>query len=494
MAETSAEPTHWRPGSILLGAALFTLLLVIGPQGGISPKGWHTLSVVTLMAVWWIGQAMPLAITALVPLVVFPSLGVVTLKDAASAYGNPIIFLFLGGFMIAKAMERWRLHRRIAITILSRIGTKPGAIIAGVMGVAALLSMWVSNTATTAMMLPIGLSIVALLHADGPGATTAGPGRNFAVGLMLGIAYGANVGGIATLIGTPTNAVLAAYLLETHKITVAFDRWMMIGVPIALLLLAACWIVLTRISFPVGNKPVEGARELLQREAAALGRMGASEVRVLIIFLLVAILWLARPLIVAALPGMPLSDPSIAIFGALLLFLVPAGREPGEEPGTPLRPLLVWDEAKTIPWGVCLLVGGGLALADAMDHSGLARQIGGALPGCDAWPLLALLVLLAGLVVFLTEVTTNVAMTAILLPVAVGLAGCDDVPIIMLTTPIAIAASCAFMMPIATPPNAIVFGSGYISIRQMVRAGFILNIISTAVVAVACYLLLPLIF
>lgn len=499
MKMTKEDRTAWNPGAAVLGVALLLVTLLTDPPAGLTADAWRTFGIVLLMATWWVGQAAPIAITALVPLVAFPMTGIVSLRDISAPYANPIIFLVFGGFLIARALERWNVHKRIAIVVLSRSGTRPGQIIGGVMTVAALLSMWISNTATTALMVPIGLSIIALLGSEDPddgGADerTLRARRNFAIGMMLGIAYGASAGGLATIIGTPTIAVMAAYVADSHQITVKFTSWMMVGLPVSLTMLALAWLVLTRVVYPVGRAPIANADRLLAREAEALGPLRSNEVRVLIVFGLVALFWIGRPLILLVLPGLPISDVTTAVIGALLLFLVPAAREPGDDKNSPRRALLTWDETRSIPWGLWFLVGGGLALAHAMDKSGLARQIGDHLPGCADWGIVAVILIISLVVVFLTEVTTNLAITAILLPVVGGLAGCGAVPIMMLAAPVALAAGCAFMMPIATPPNAIVFGSGYITIGQMIRAGFLLNIVSTVVVTAAVYFLVPLVF
>ncbi|MGF1593680.1 MAG: SLC13 family permease [Kiloniellaceae bacterium] len=457
------------------GPLAFLLLLVLPAPAGLTPAAWAVAATVTLMVIWWITEALPVAATALVPIVIFPPLGVAGIADATAPYANPLIFLFLGGFLIAKAVERWNLHRRIALTILKAVGSTPDMLIGGFMIATAVLSMWLSNTATTIMMVPIALAVVALL--DRGDARTS---DRFALALLLGIAYAASIGGLGTLIGTPPNALLAAFLSERYGIAIGFGRWMLFGVPLAALLLVLAWLLLTRIFVSVGHHAVAGAEEVIAGELRGLGPIGREERMVAAVFATVAALWVLRPLLEDLLPGTGLSDPGIALLGGLALFAIPADLKQH-------RFLLDWEAAKTLPWGVLILFGGGLSLASAIQASGLAAWIGDLLAGFAGWPIFALILLVTGLVVFLTEVTSNTATASVFIPIAATLGASTIGDPALYAVPVAIAASCAFMMPVATPPNAIVYASGRITIPQMAKAGLLLNVVCTLVIGAAVY-------
>ncbi|MFQ5747754.1 MAG: SLC13 family permease [Gemmatimonadota bacterium] len=468
-----------RRAGLAAGAAVFGLFLALPVPAGLLPAAWRTAAVAALMAVWWVTEAIPIAATALLPLLLFPLLGVADPVRTAAPYANPLIFLFLGGFLVALAMERWGLPRRLALAALRLFGTRPRAVIGGVMASSALLSMWVSNTATAMMMLPIGLSIVGLARSGREEAET------FARALMLGIAYACSIGGLATLVGTPPNAFLAAFLLESYEIQIGFAQWMMVGVPLVLVGLPLAHLLLTRVICPVRLPELAGGQALLREEAERLGPMRPAEKRVAAVFALTAALWMARPLLDDRIPG--LSDPGIAVLGALLLFLLPAGGGAGGA-------LLDWRTAERTPWGVLLLFGGGLSLAAAIQATGLSRWIGGVIPGIAHWPPVLLVTVVAGAVMLLTEITSNTATAAAFLPVlgsvAVGI-GRDP---LLLVLPAALAASTAFMLPVATPPNAIVYGSGAITIPQMARAGVAVNLLFLVLITLATFLLVPLVF
>ena len=427
-------------------------MFALPEPANMSAQAWATAAVAVLMASWWASEALPVAVTALLPLILFPTLGLSTIDEAAVPYANPLIFLFLGGFLIALAMQRANLHRRLALALIARVGTRPEATIAGFMGATAFLSMWVSNTATTMMMLPIALSV----------AGVVGSGGNFVVALLLGVAYAANIGGLGTLIGTPPNALLAAYVV--------------VFLPLA-------WVGLVRL-YPIDATGGVGGEGAIAAERAAMGPMSPAEKRVAAIFVAVAALWVGRPWL-AGLPGLGgLSDTGIALAGGLATFVVPAGRGRGR--------LMDGAGARALPWEVLLLFGGGLSLAAQITRSGLADWLGAFLAGFGAWPLVALIAAVAALTLFLTELTSNTATTAAFLPVVAALAGAAGHPVLALAAPAAIAASCAFMLPVATPPNAIVFGSGKVRIGQMVRAGIVLNLSGIVIVTVLVYLLAPL--
>lgn len=473
-AESSGLPTKQVVG-LILGPLLFLLTVMLPAPADMSVAAWSALGLMLLMAIWWSTEAIPIPATALLPIVLVPALGLGTIKSVTAPYANPIIFLFLGGFALGLAMQRCHLHRRIALKILLAVGAKPQRQIAGFMIATAFLSMWVSNTATTIMMLPIGLSVIAMLDPSDSDAV-----RRYATALMLAIAYAASIGGVGTLIGTPPNALLAAYLNETQGISVGFAQWMLLGVPLSLIMLAVIWWWLVRKDFGLAGAGIP--QGLIREELAALGPLRKGERRVAAIFLVTAAAWISRPLLSKV--GMPwLSDTGIAIASALALFLTP-------EDLRVRRFLLDWETAKGIPWGVLLLFGGGLALADVINHSGLADWIASSLSVVGHWPLIGLIALVVSVVIFLTEVTSNTATAATFLPLLGALALSQGLPAVMLTVPACIAASCAFMMPVATPPNAIVFASGHLAIEDMIRTGFVLNLLGIVVVTGLSYLML----
>ncbi|WP_313304736.1 SLC13 family permease [Stutzerimonas balearica] len=453
-------------GPLLLGACLLT-----DPPAGLSETAWRTVGMAAMMAVWWSTEAIPIPATSLLPVLLIPLLGIDSLAKATAPYANPTIFLFLGGFLLGLAMQRWNLHKRIALATLLAVGNQPSRQIAGFMIATAFISMWVSNTATSIMMLPIGLSVIGLL--------TEGSAREqserFATALLLGIAYAASVGGIATLIGTPPNALLAAFLRENHDVHIGFGQWMLLGVPVTAGMLLFTWWWLTRGGFRLSGGD---SRSMLQQEMAALGPMSRQEKLVALIFTLAALAWIFQPLLAEPLPG--LNDTSIAIGAALLLFLIPANVQERTF-------LLDWQTANKLPWGVLLLFGGGLSLAGVIGASGLAEWIAQSLGGLDMLPLILMIGLVALVITFLTEITSNTATAAAFLPLLGALAVAQGLPPQMLAIPAAIAASCAFMMPVATPPNAIVFGTGEMRIQAMIKAGFVLNLFGVLLVSLLCY-------
>ncbi|WP_192034345.1 DASS family sodium-coupled anion symporter [Halomonas sp. YLGW01] len=458
-----------------LGPAWLLMTLLLPAPADMPESAWLCLGVALLMATWWSTEPLPIPATSLLPLVLMPSIGINDLSSVATSYANPIIYLFLGGFLLGIAMQRWELHRRIALRVLQVVGYQPRQQIAGFMIATGFLSMWVSNTATAIMMLPIGLSVVSLLEDNAPEEVA-----RYATALLLAIAYSASIGGIATLIGTPPNALLAAYLAEDRGIDVGFGQWMLIGLPITIVMMTVAWWWLTRKGFnlAMGNK----SGDMVQQELDRLGPMSKAEKRVGVLFLLAAVAWVSRPLLNDL--GLPwLNDTGIAIGAGILLFLLPSGGQRGER-------LLVWDDAQKLPWGILLLFGGGLALAGAIKASGFATWIADQLSLFGALPLLMLIGIVVLVIIFLTEVTSNTATAAAFLPLLGALALSLDLSPLMITVPAAIAASCAFMMPVATPPNAIVFATGHMKIQSMIRAGFALNLIGTVVVTLLAYLLI----
>ncbi|NED97786.1 DASS family sodium-coupled anion symporter [Phytoactinopolyspora alkaliphila] len=469
-----------------IGLALGVLLalgLYIFLPDTLSTEGKTTAAIAALMAAWWMTEAIPLAATALLPLVLFPILGVAEMSDVASPYANDIIFLFMGGFMLALAMQRWHLHRRIALAIVATVGTSPVMLIAGFMLATGLITMWVSNTATAVMMLPIGLSVLALVMqvGDGKGDT------NFATALMLGIAYSASIGSVSTLIGTPPNALMRGYLSENHGITIGFGQWMAVGVPLAAVFLFIAWLILTRVVYPPKIKELAGGRELIRSELHKLGPISRGEWTVLAVFVAAALSWVVIPLaadnesIAGALPWLDnISDGGIAMAVAVALFLIPVDGKKGIA-------ALDWDTAVKLPWGILILFGGGLSLSSQFSGSGLSAWIGERVGGLDALPVWVLILTITALVLLLTELTSNTATAAVFLPIMGGVAVGLGMDVMALVVPTALAATLAFMLPVATPPNAIAFGSGHVTIAQMIRGGVWLNVVSLVLVLFAMY-------
>ncbi|WP_304640953.1 SLC13 family permease [Pseudomonas sp.] len=465
---------------LLLGPAFLLMSLLFDAPGGMSTEAWRALGLMLLMATWWSTEAIPIPATALLPICLVPALGLGTLAQATTPYANPIIFLFMGGFILGLAMQRWNLHKRIALLTLLAVGSQPRRQIGGFMIATAFLSMWVSNTATAIMMLPIGLSVISMLGEHHPESV-----RRFATALLLSIAYAASVGGIATLIGTPPNALLAAYLAENQDISIGFAQWMLIGVPVSFSMLAVIWWWLTRVDFELGDQSAESAG-MLRAQLDELGPLSRGEKLVGVVFVLTATAWIFQPLLSANLVAW-LNDTVIAIGAAIILFLLPVN----------LRErtfLMDWDTAQKMPWGVLLLFGGGLALAGVISSSGLATWIAETLGVMGMLPTLLMIGLVVAVIIFLTEVTSNTATAAAFLPLLGALAISQNVSPLLFTIPAAIAASCAFMMPVATPPNAIVFGSGHMRISDMINAGFVLNLAGIVVVTLLGYLLMGFVF
>ncbi|APE32328.1 anion transporter [Halomonas aestuarii] len=479
----ATDDTHATPSApalsarigLWLGPLWVLMILVLPVPAGMSDPAWACVGLALLMATWWSTEAIPIPATSLLPLALVPALGVGDMKETAASYANPIIYLFLGGFLLGIAMQRWELHRRIALHVLRLVGHEPRRQIGGFMLATGFLSMWVSNTATAIMMLPIGMSVVSLLDDGDPEELS-----RYATALLLAIAYSASIGGVATLIGTPPNALLAGYLAEDRGIDLGFAQWMVIGLPISIAMMASAWWWLTRRGFNL--QAGEDSAGMVRGELAKLGRISAPERRVGVIFLLAALTWMLRPLLNDA--GVDwLSDTGIAIIAGIALFLVPAGHHDGTR-------LMDWESARELPWGILLLFGGGLALAGSISRSGLAEWIAQQLGMFGAFPLLAMVGVVVLVIIFLTEVTSNTATAAAFLPLLGALALSLDISPLLITVPAAIAASCAFMMPVATPPNAIVFATGRMRIQSMIHAGFVLNLVSTVVVTLMAYFLI----
>lgn len=474
-------PIRGRRGiGLLLGPALLILMVLLPAPAGLEVTAWRTAAVGCLMAIWWVSEAIPIPATALLPIVLFPLLGITTIEGAASPYANSVIFLFLGGFLIAQAMQRWVLHRRIALMVILRVGTQPIRLVGGFMLASAFLSMWVSNTATAVMMLPIGVSVVQLArHASAESTDTDTSGdRNFATAMMLGIAYACSIGGLGTLIGTPPNALLVGYMQDVHGVRIGFGEWMLLGLPLVAVGLPLAWLILTKVAYPIRLGEIPGGAQTIRLELRKLGVWTRGEKIVASVFTMAAILWILRPLLESVLPG--ISDTGIAIGAALILFFLPVH---------PSRGIfaLEWEDARGLPWDVLILFGGGLSLAAAINQSGLAGWIGEMLSALQSLPTIAIIVGIAAVVIFLTELTSNTATAAAFLPVLGSLAVGIGVDPLHLTIPAALAASCAFMLPVATPPNAIVFGSGHVTISEMTRAGLYLNLLFIVLITVFGY-------
>ena len=470
---------------LILGPVLCLLLAGIGPIVG-DPMLWKVLGVASLMLIWWITEAVPIPVTSLLPIVLFPLLGVMKIEEACSPYANKIVFLFLGGFMIAIAMEKWNLHRRFALLVVRMTGTKANQIILGFMLSSFLLSMWISNTATTVMMLPIASSVIKLFMEHSKDLATKGS-KNFAVSMLLGIAYGANIGGMATLIGTPPNLVLAGILSEKYQYEIGFFQWMKLGLPLAIIMLVVCFVLLVLLLYPNRIGSFSAAGNLIEGEYKKLGPMKTGEVLVMVVFALTALLWIIRKPLTDTFSWLKLNDTIIAIAGTVLLFIIPANIKKG-------KPLMNWDYANKLPWGILLLFGGGLALANGMKVSGLINLITNFFAAGSQSISLLLFLGIVFLALFMTEVMSNVALTNVLVPVVAGIALGLGKDVLYLSVPVTFAASCAFMLPMATPPNAIVFASGKIKIPQMMGAGIVLNLIAIVLISLFCYFLMPVIW
>ncbi|SFJ06780.1 SLC13 family permease [Albimonas pacifica] len=488
-------------GLVAAGAVYWGL----GGSEGLSPDARIVAAVAALMAVWWMTEAVPLAATALIPIVLFPALTGQTVRETTSAYANPIVFLFLGGFLIAIAMEKWNLHRRMALKTIARVGVQPRRIVLGIMISSAFLSMWVSNTATALMMLPIGMSILALFTSGGDRAaarqadptggepiTQAVDDPNvaaFGVCLMLGIAWSASIGGVGTLLGSPPNAIVAGYAADTLGAPISFFQWMMVGLPLASVFVLLAWWLMTRLVYRFDLPEIPGGRRMIEREIEALGPMSQGEKMVLGVFAAAAFLWIVPGLVsnigavARAAPWLgSFDDTVIAILAGLVLFILP-----GQGRG---RMVLTWHDAEDgLPWGVLLLFGGGLALASAVGASGLDDWFGAQVEGLGALPSILLVAAVVAIILFLTEVTSNTATAATFVPILGGVATGIGVDEMMLVVPAALAATCAFMLPVGTPPNAIVFGSGAVTIGQMARGGALLNVMGVGLITLVIYLL-----
>ncbi len=479
---TAPVPTR-RLIAIAAGPLICLLLVFLPAPGGLSPQAWKLVALAAWMVTWWMMEAAPLAITALLPIPLMPLLGIADEKAVAANYGNPLIFLFLGGFLIAGAMQRWGLHRRIALFVVSLTSSSGASIVGGFMLATAFLSMWISNTATALMMYTVGVSVIEFM---GSKVKDQEQVRRFGVALMLGIAYSASIGGVGTLIGTPPNTLLASFLADNYGIQIDFATWMLMGVPFVLVLLPIAWLLLCKFIFPIDDLDIGAAGDLVKQELAQMGPMSRGERIVLVVFVLTATLWITRGWLVS-LTGLVVSDTGIALVAASVLFVIPASVQNNQF-------TVDWEASKNVPWGVLLLFGGGLALASAFQSTGLALAIGDSVAALDNLNISLIVLATAISIIFLTEITSNTATTATFLPVLGAVSvGLGFSPMV-LTIPVALAASMAFMMPVATPPNAIVFSYEGLRIGDMMKAGIWLNIITIGLVYLAMVTLAPLIF
>ncbi len=467
---------------ILLSAVAALLVLFYNPFG-VSPDANKVIAVAALMIALWVSEALPMAVVALFPLVIFPMARIAPLDATASSYANPVIFLFMGGFLLGLAIEKWNLHRRIALNIVKLTGTSGNRIIMGFMMATGLLSMWLSNTATTMMMFPIALSVIHVVRENHPAQKGL---ANFSLALMLSIAFASNFGGIATLIGTPPNVAYAAYIQKQYNYTVDFFRWMLVCTPLAALLLFCLYQVMVKWLYPNGMKEDEATRQLIRNEVHGLGVFSKAEKRVLGIFLCTAALWITKDLI-NKIGVIKLDDTMIALMGAIALFIFRSGDEKRDQP------LLDWSDTKNMAWGILLLFGGGIALASALEKAGLIEQLGQWFARF-ATSRLMIIFLVTFIAMFLSEVMSNVAQVIVFAPVVSALADAMHLHPLQLGIPMTLAASCASMLPMGTPPNAIVFSSGYIKLHQMTRVGFVMNIIAVILITLFSWLVLPLAF
>ncbi|MCK0147998.1 DASS family sodium-coupled anion symporter [Arenibacter sp. F26102] len=468
----------------LIFGPLFFFILLNLPTTLVSEKGDAVIAVAVWMVIWWITEAVSISVAALLPLILFPLLKIMPIGDVGANYGSPIIFLFFGGFVMALALEKVNLHKRIALNIIKITGTTPNKVILGFMIATAALSMWISNTASTVVMLPIAMSVIGLLVNDADGFTK--DDRNFALNVMLGIAFSANAGGIATVIGTPPNSILIGLLENEYNIEISFLKWMVIGLPFSIVMVTISYLVLVKWLFPNKQLKFTGSKQIIQEELIKLGPTSGKEKMVLVIFGITVFLWIFRTLINGIFPLLGLSDTIISMVAAIALFAIPFNLKKGDF-------IIGWNDTEKLAWGILILFGGGLALAEGMSTSGIVDMVANTISTSDI-SIFFTVALLITLMLFMTELMSNVALVAVLAPVVAGIAIGLGVPILYLLIPVTMASSCAFMLPMATPPNAIVFASGYIKVYQMARVGIILNLISVVLLILLFQFVIPLLF
>lgn len=465
---------------LFLGPILFFIIQNL-PIVLVSEKADAVIAVALWMVIWWITESINIAVTALLPLVLFPLINVMPIAEVGNNYGSPIIFLFFGGFVLALALEKVNLHKRIALNIIRVTGKTPNKVVLGFMIATAFMSMWISNTASTVVMLPIAISVIKLLIDDKDGFTKGD--KNFALSVMLGIAFAANSGGIATIIGTPPNSVLIGLLENQYQIEISFLKWMTFGLPFAIIMVALCYLVLVKWMFPCNHIQFSASANLISDEIKKLGPVSKEEKRVLIIFAITVFLWITRTIINNFFPELNLSDTAISLIGAVALFAIPLNLKKGTF-------ILKWNDTEKLAWGILLLFGGGLALAKGMDASGLVDVITQAIQSGNFNTTITVSLLIV-LILFMTELMSNVALISVLAPVVAGIAIGLNIPILNVLIPVTMASSCAFMLPMATPPNAIVFASGYVKVSEMVKAGILLNIFAVVLLILYYLFVIP---
>lgn len=468
---------------LFLGPVFF-LLILLWPEPFLSKEGDSVIAVALWMVTWWLTEAVSISVTALLPLLLFPLLDIMPIAEVGNNYGSPIIFLFFGGFVMALALEKVNLHRRIALNIIRITGTTPNKVVLGFMIATASLSMWISNTATTVVMLPIAMSVIKLLIHDIDGFTKKD--RNFAVSVLLGIAFSANAGGIATVIGTPPNSILIGLLENEYQIEISFLKWMVFALPFSIIMIGLSYITLVHLIFPSKGLNFSASKEVIQVELRKLGPTRSKEKMVLGIFAVTVSLWIFRTLINSIFPSLGLSDTMISMFAAISLFAVPFNLKKGDF-------ILDWKDTEKLAWGILILFGGGLALAKGMSVSGIVDQVSQSIAAGN-FSITATASLLILLMLFMTELMSNVALVAVLAPVVAGIAIGLGIPMVYLLIPVTMASSCAFMLPMATPPNAIVFASGFIEVKDMVKAGVLLNIVAVLILIGLFEYIIPLLF
>ena len=468
---------------LFLGPVFF-LTILLWPEPFLSNEGDAVIAVALWMITWWLSEAVSISVTALLPLLLFPLLDIMPIAEVGNNYGSPIIFLFFGGFVMALALEKVNLHRRIALNIIRITGTTPNKVVLGFMIATASLSMWISNTATTVVMLPIAMSVIKLLIHDIDGFTKKD--RNFAVSVLLGIAFSANAGGIATVIGTPPNSILIGLLENEYQIEISFLKWMLFALPFSIIMIGLSYVTLVHIIFPSKGLNFSASKEVIQVELRKLGPTRSKEKMVLGIFAVTVSLWIFRTLINSIFPSLGLSDTMISMFSAISLFAVPFNLKKGDF-------ILDWKDTEKLAWGILILFGGGLALAKGMSVSGIVDQVSQSIAAGN-FSVTATASLLILLMLFMTELMSNVALVAVLAPVVAGIAIGLGIPMVYLLIPVTMASSCAFMLPMATPPNAIVFASGFIEVKDMVKAGVLLNIVAVLILIGLFEYIIPLLF
>lgn len=469
---------------LILGPLLFALTILWSPESMLNPLAWKVIGIALWMVVWWMTEAAPIAVTALLPIVLFPLTGVFTVDEATAPYANKIVFLFMGGFLLGLGMERHNLHKRIALNLIKLTGTNPNGIILGFMLTTAFISMWISNTATTVMMLPIGLSIINLLGIEQ--GSEKGKKR-FALSLMLGIAYAANIGGTATIIGTPPNVAWVGFMNDMLNVEITFAKYLKVGLPICIIMLTITYLLITKVLYPSRINKLSESAEIINDQLKSLGQISKAEKRVAVIFVGTALAWILRGNINDWFDTKLLNDSIIAITGGILMFITPLELKKGKF-------LLEWEYTSKLPWGILLLFGGGLTLAKGMEKAQIVQAVGESIAGNGNISNILLIAGLTAFMLFMTELMSNIALVVIFVPVVIGISISLNINPIYLTTPVTLASSYAFMMPISTPPNAIVFSSGMVRIKDMMRAGILLNVIAIILLVILSQTLIPAIY